>query len=110
MANEVGTSLQLIGEIDAACRDRIWSSVIHRCDEVRIRFSQLQVDPGLQHDERQAIREAIDEIQVIIVTIEKIQAKPEAKDVSPKVRKYLHDLIVFLGGVKGRLQSRTLEV
>lgn len=110
LANEVGTLLQLVREIDAACRDGSWPTVTHRCDESRTRLSQLLEDQGLDPVEREVIREATDEMRVIMKEIVKIQTNPETNEVPDKVSKILHNLIIFLGRVKGRLQTRTLEV
>lgn len=111
LANEVGTALQLVREIDAACRDRNWTSAIHRCDEARARLAPLQDDPSLMAEERDSIRNAADEFRVIIGVIVKVQDDAESKKpFPPKVGKSLHDMIVFLGRVKGRLQSKALEV
>jgi hypothetical protein len=39
LADEIGTSLQLVREIDAACRERNWTNATYRCDEIRTRLA-----------------------------------------------------------------------
>jgi hypothetical protein len=110
LSNEVGTSLQLVREVDAACRDRNWSGAIYRCDEVRTRLAHLLEHRGLAVDESDIIRSAIADFGRMMSEVQRLRAAQGPKDVTPRVTKRLHEIIIALGQIRGRLQAESLEV
>lgn len=110
LTHEVGTSLQLVREIDVACRERNWTNATHRCGEARIRLAPRLADSGLDSEEREVIHRAIDDIWIILNELQRIQQAPNPRDLATRSAKRLHELITALGRIKGRLQSQALEV
>lgn len=110
LANEVGSTLELVRQTDASCRERNWSGANYRCDEARFRLAQLLNHAELEASERELLHAAYEDLGEILSEIHKLQKAPKPKDASPQLGNRLHELIRVLGRIKGRLQSRVLEM
>jgi len=110
LVNEIGTSLQLVREVDAACRERNWMLATFRSDEARTRLATLLDNRRLSETELGAMGSILDEFGAILSDIQKLQAASESKPIAQRLAIRLHKIITTLGRIKGRLQSETLEV
>jgi hypothetical protein len=111
LSNEIAASLQLVREVDAACRERSWNIAAYRCDEVRTRLARLLENPGLRSEELERINAAIADFGTILGTIPAPhEPASRTKDVPPRVTKRLHAIITDLAKIEGRIHSETLSV
>ncbi len=110
IANEIGADLQLVREIDAACREQKWAEAIDRCDEARTRLAICHNNPRLRSDEREHIDSAISYLGDVLFSIQKLRRSKDQKSLSMSKAKQLHEIIAGLGRIQGRLQIETREV
>ena len=110
LVNEIGTALQLVREIDAACREKHWTAATFRSDEARTRLATFLENPRLTESELVVMGSVLDEFGIVLSDIQKLQASPESKQISQRLANRLHKIITALGRIMGRLQSETLEV
>jgi hypothetical protein len=110
LANEIGTALQLVREVDAACRDRNWHAAVYRGDEARIRLAHLLEDQGLELEERGLISSSIDDLGAILTDLQKLRDAGDTGKATTRIAKRLHTMITTLSRIRGRILSETLKV
>jgi hypothetical protein len=110
LANEIGTTLELVRQTDATCRERNWSSAMYRCDEARIRLVPLIESPELRSTERDNLHAAFENFGEMLVVLQALLDMNESKKAPPRIAKQLHKILEDLGQIKSRLQTRTLEI
>ena len=110
LANEIGSALELVRQTDAACRERNWSGASYQCDEARFRLAQLLNNLELNAAERKLHRVAYEDLGETLTEVHKLQKSTKPQDSSVQLGKRLHEMIKILGQIKGRLQSKVLEI
>jgi hypothetical protein len=102
--------LRLVKESRDACRLKHWLRAVDRCDEARTCVARLRNDKNLVDAEVEKLASHIDDLNLILRSIEKRLGAEQGSDLSDQQKKKLDDLIVFLSGIEGRLRGRNLEI
>ena len=107
---EIGSSTRLARGIDAACRDKNWGDVLSRCDEYRAQIARIKENDGLSSGEKQLLTASIKKIGELLAYVQSLREKRPQKEVSALKFEQLHDIIILLSEIEGRLQSDSMEI
>lgn len=109
LINEVTSCLQFVRAADSACRERRWSEALDRCDDARTHLSRLRENPGLQEAEVDALDTMTKQISKLIQSIQRSRKSDPPRDLSPQKMQDLHEMVIMIGRIQGRLQTRVME-
>jgi hypothetical protein len=104
LINEVGIVLQLVRDLDSACRDQRWVFALERSDDARTHLSRLTDNPRLITSEREKIVLAIEQLLGLMTTVKNLRRSEPPKDLPISKSKQLHEIITALSKIVGRLQ------
>jgi hypothetical protein len=106
----ITATIRLIQDVRNFCRLKQWDRAIDRCEEVRIRLADFVDDPKLQDREQREISIAIDDLTLIIQHIESIVRNKKPLELEMGMEIILHNMVVMLGKVNGRMRALAMEV
>jgi hypothetical protein len=106
----IEVAVRLFREVDKASRGRNWEVAADHCDEARTRLARFLNDDRLLEHELNIIQVSIDFLRDFLPHIQRMSSTTTPKDLSPAKSKQIHDAIIGLGRIQGRLQSMTFEV
>jgi hypothetical protein len=106
---EMSINIQLLMEIETACRDEVWNLAILRGTDVRIRLAKILNHNDLLHSERDDLNFSLELLHTLMRSLEKL-LKGKTKRLSQEHLDNLSHMTTKLAQVRGRIQSGDFEV
>lgn len=109
LVDEIDVGIKLIGSIASDCRETRWKEAMEGSIEASTLLSLIQEHQALLPSEKEAVNRAVEDLGKLTPHIQSIRRKNLNIDISNQKTNQLHQIIIALGKLQGRLRNEPLE-
>jgi hypothetical protein len=108
--DEVNVVFKLLTEADVCCGKSDWDACESKCLDARSCLIPLMRNPTLTEPEQSEVSAMIHGLRSVVKDVKRLRTPGNHSKTFDAVRNKLHGMVVALGPIMGRFQSRDFEV
>jgi hypothetical protein len=109
LADELGSAIKLLEEVERLCREKKWNSAENQTSEPRTKLARIGAAPRLLTDEKSLLEAYVSDLGSFLSYLARLRSEQTSRDLPAPKLKNLHEMIVGLCRAQARLQDATME-